>query len=203
MSGGTLNESIRKEWENRLFNNIYNKSKPFDRVKYGVLNVINDPNGVKCCSGYGDSYFLLQNTRLRTTFASKDTSAVDVKLATAEHYNHVLLSYSDKELNAGVGVAIGRAFCTSSAVIEQYKEVQIHGPLKLNTDIEAVVVNPKYKGNEKMEALIKKFADKNNCNVIWMEEADHPGIVRSTYVPPSGTGSILPGKSRGRKRWGW
>jgi len=57
-----------------------------------------------------------------------------------------------------------------------------------------------------MEALIKKFVEINHCNMIWMEEADHPNLVKSTYVPPTTTtvGSILtPGKSRGRRRWGW
>jgi len=47
------------------------------KVKYGVLNIVNDPNGVKCCRQYGDSYLLLSKdtVRLRTTFASEDTSS--------------------------------------------------------------------------------------------------------------------------------
>jgi len=99
---------------------------------------------------------------LRTTCASKDTSAADVKLATPEYYYHVLQSYSDKELESVVNVAIGRAFCSSSDVIVTYKEVQIHGPIKLSSDIEALVVNPKHKGNAKMEDLIRQFAEKKS-----------------------------------------
>lgn len=27
-----------------------------DRVKYGVLNIVGDPHGVRCCYSYGDSF---------------------------------------------------------------------------------------------------------------------------------------------------
>jgi hypothetical protein len=44
--------------------------------QYGVLNICQDPNGVLVCRGYGDSYLLLKSetVRLRTSFASRDTS---------------------------------------------------------------------------------------------------------------------------------
>ena len=45
-----------------MFNSIYHSAKPFDRVKYGVLNLANDPLGVQSCYGYGDSYFLFGAT---------------------------------------------------------------------------------------------------------------------------------------------
>ena len=61
-----------------MFNKIYAKSDGFERVKYGVLNVINDANGVQCCSQYGDSYLQLKDVRLRCTFAAKDSSCSDV-----------------------------------------------------------------------------------------------------------------------------
>eukprot|EP01094_Clydonella_sp_ATCC50884_P024843 TRINITY_DN634_c0_g1_i1.p1 TRINITY_DN634_c0_g1~~TRINITY_DN634_c0_g1_i1.p1 ORF type:complete len:704 (-),score=224.31 TRINITY_DN634_c0_g1_i1:491-2602(-) len=77
-SNGTLNQGIRKQWEDRLFNNIYKDSDGFERCKYGVLNVINDPNGVQCCSQYGDSYMVLKDARLRCTFSAKDSSCADV-----------------------------------------------------------------------------------------------------------------------------
>lgn len=99
-SGGTLNQKVRTNWESRLFNQIYDKSKPFDRVKYGSLNVVNDPTGIRCCAQYGDSFLLLkQEVRYRTTFAWKDSGSSDVKeLACCEYYCHVLCQYTDKEL---------------------------------------------------------------------------------------------------------
>lgn len=34
-------------WESRLFPDIYDKVVPADRVKYGVLNAVNDPPGAQ------------------------------------------------------------------------------------------------------------------------------------------------------------
>ena len=56
---------------------LTSKDMPFDarQVPGGDLwqIFVNDPNGVACCSGYGDSYLWLKNetVRLRTTFASQ------------------------------------------------------------------------------------------------------------------------------------
>jgi len=130
---------------------------------------VNDPNGVRCCDCYGDSYLLLQNVRLRTTFASKDTSNADVKLSCPEYYCHVLNEYADQELQDVISVALGIHRVVDSKSLSVYKEVQIHGPLVLNRDVEAIVVNKKYKGNKSMESMLYQFAETNMCNIIWME----------------------------------
>ena len=44
--------------------------------------------------------FQLKKVRLRTTFASADTSCGSVKLSCCEHYGNVLVEYSDNELRA-------------------------------------------------------------------------------------------------------
>ena len=74
----------RITWENELFNGAYGtnaadaaiKARPFDRVKYGSVNIVQDPRGVKACVPYGDSYIVLRRVRLRTTFSNSDTSGV-------------------------------------------------------------------------------------------------------------------------------
>ena len=83
-SGGTLNSNSRTSWEDRLFNKYYHDSTPFDRCKYGVFNVVNDPHGVSNCSNYGESYLVLKNVRLRTSFADMDSSSASTSLATCE-----------------------------------------------------------------------------------------------------------------------
>jgi hypothetical protein len=45
-------------------------------VKYGVLNIVNDPQGVKSCYMYGHSYLVLKNVRLRSTFSSRDSGGM-------------------------------------------------------------------------------------------------------------------------------
>ncbi len=58
----------REIWESKLFGKHYDHCKPFDRPKYGVLNITSDLHGVASCAGYGLSYFVLREVRLRTTF---------------------------------------------------------------------------------------------------------------------------------------
>lgn len=36
----------RFSWEQNLFNKIYDKAKPEERVKYGALNIMKDPSGI-------------------------------------------------------------------------------------------------------------------------------------------------------------
>jgi len=90
-SCGTLSSSARTQWEDGLFNRIYHRATGYERVKYGVLNIVQDPNGVLACRGYGDSYLLLKSdtVRLRTSFASRDTGGGTAKLASCEWYCHV------------------------------------------------------------------------------------------------------------------
>ena len=39
------------------------EAKPFDRCKYGALNVTNDYRGVTSAQQYGDSYLVLKDVR--------------------------------------------------------------------------------------------------------------------------------------------
>jgi len=78
---------------------------PFSRCKYGVLNVTNDPQGLRACSQYGSSYLLLRNVRFRTTFSASDSAGLRIdNLATIDYYVHVLEHYQDDELRAAVDV---------------------------------------------------------------------------------------------------
>lgn len=87
-------------------------------IKISLLFSVGDPRGVSSCSGYGDSflqvgaifalwvfYFLiypwqLKKVRLRTTFASEDTSSSGVVLSCCEHYGNMLYRYNNSELKA-------------------------------------------------------------------------------------------------------
>eukprot|EP00928_Gymnodinium_smaydae_P095242 TRINITY_DN8165_c0_g1_i2.p1 TRINITY_DN8165_c0_g1~~TRINITY_DN8165_c0_g1_i2.p1 ORF type:complete len:1791 (+),score=260.54 TRINITY_DN8165_c0_g1_i2:117-5375(+) len=94
-------------WEKELFGNAYEGCKPFDRCKYGALNVMNDYRGVVSARGYGDSYLVLKDVRLRCTFASCDSGGIaGSRLAVLDKYAHVLKEYTDDELRGIVGVAM-------------------------------------------------------------------------------------------------
>ena len=170
-SKGTNCTTSRTTWENRMFNYIYDeKTTPFDRVKYGVLNVLNDPYGVNACYSYGNSYFRLKRVRLRTSFADGDTSSATSTLSSCEYYCHILAKYNQEELNATLDVALNRKKYVNSSIISVYKEVQIHGPVDLSENVEALVVNPSHKLNKPLIIKLDKLGEKYGFNVVWMDE---------------------------------
>ncbi|CAL1153432.1 unnamed protein product [Cladocopium goreaui] len=92
-SSGALDSKndIRKRWEMELFGGTYEDCKPFERCKYGALGVMNDFRGVTSAYGYGDSYLVLKDVRLRCTFASTDSGGISgQRLAVLDKYAHVL-----------------------------------------------------------------------------------------------------------------
>merc|ERR1712113_507041 len=91
-TNGSIHAQSRMEWEDKLFSKAYRGAAAFDRCKYGVLNVTNDPQGVRRCAPvYGTSYLLLRGVRLRTTLSAEDSAELDASaLATVDMYAHVL-----------------------------------------------------------------------------------------------------------------
>ncbi|XP_022793694.1 uncharacterized protein LOC111332596 [Stylophora pistillata] len=174
-SGGSTDVVARKSWEDRIFNSAYHYSNPSERVKYGVLNIVGDPRGVRSCFPYGDSFLQLKKVRLRTTFASMDTSGEGVKLSCCEHYENVLFAYTDMEITAIMDVATGKVPFHRSDCISQYKEVQIHGPVSLSENVECIVVNSRHRKDPRITNMLDCFVKQNNCNLIWMDPDDSSG----------------------------
>eukprot|EP00656_Telonema_subtile_P012648 TRINITY_DN16381_c0_g2_i2.p1 TRINITY_DN16381_c0_g2~~TRINITY_DN16381_c0_g2_i2.p1 ORF type:complete len:490 (+),score=117.47 TRINITY_DN16381_c0_g2_i2:181-1650(+) len=172
-SSGSLSRDSRTAWENSLFSNAYQGVKDFDRVKYGVMNVVNDPNGITAAYSYGNSYMVLKHARLRCSFANQDTGGGSIAmLASCDYYAHVLQAFSDPELEACMSVACGVQSYVASSVIASYKECQIHGEVCLSHDVAAFVINQQYKNSSyfnKLEALSKKHG---GVPVLWMDEVE-------------------------------
>jgi len=170
-SRGTNCTSLREQWESRMFNRIYDGcASGSERVKYGTLNVLNDPYGISACYSYGDCYFKLKNVRLRTSFADCDTASNHAILSSCEHYCHVLMKYSDAEFNATLDVALNRQKYVNSKVITVYKEVQIHGDISLAENVESLVVNPSYKSDKNRVKQFTKLGEKYGFKIQWMDE---------------------------------
>jgi hypothetical protein len=77
---------------------------------------------------------------------SNDLSDACNNVASCEHYCHVLVMYSDDELLDMTSVATGRVRCVSSARVEELKEAQVHGPVELRRDVEALVACHRHSG---------------------------------------------------------
>ena len=152
-----------------MFGGAYDSCSNFDRPKYGVLNLTGDIRGVQVARSYGAFVLTLKpHVRYRTTFFGKDTGgfAKDGALATHDLYAHVLQSYRDEELRAVLDVH--RISGGPSTTIRVYKEIQIHGPICLATDIQTVSVPGKEtEASCKLRKDVTQFQRMTECAVMW------------------------------------
>eukprot|EP00931_Biecheleriopsis_adriatica_P059040 TRINITY_DN35264_c0_g1_i1.p1 TRINITY_DN35264_c0_g1~~TRINITY_DN35264_c0_g1_i1.p1 ORF type:complete len:1490 (+),score=346.70 TRINITY_DN35264_c0_g1_i1:27-4496(+) len=121
-SRGALDSAnnTRKRWEKELFGGAYEEAKPFERCKYGALGVMNDYRGVLSAYQYGDSYLVLKDVRLRTTFAATDSGGIaGSRLAVLDKYAHVLQEYNDSEIKALVDVAVANTSMAAPKVVPE------------------------------------------------------------------------------------
>jgi hypothetical protein len=100
-SGGMLSRLDRTNWERHLFGQFYDEAKDEERVKYGVMNFVNDAQGVKSCSSYGSSFLVLnKNVRRRCTITNKRKYGPGEVVATLKYCYAVLSQFERKELQA-------------------------------------------------------------------------------------------------------
>jgi len=188
-SGGNRSHELRYQWERRMFGSSYDKlhvngfirATPFQRVKYGCLNFTGDIEGVAPARRYGQFFITLkQSVRHRCTFFNMDSSdfgrhdgrsyggAFSDTLATATNYCHILEKYSDAELHSILAlnkIGGGQSKCMN------YKEVQIHGPVCLATDIEALSIpGREVDASRDLISMVERFQKKSNCTILWQAD---------------------------------
>lgn len=171
----------RKNWEARMFGGAYcndSECSASDRPKYGCLNVTGDVRGVAVAAQtYGEIHIILQpHVRHRATFFSRGTgnfiaTVATISLATNEYYGHVLVKYSDEELKSVLGLLCGSPSLRVGGAPSKcatYKEVQIHGPVCLATDVQALSLPGRAKqASPGLVKTVEAFRKIANCNVLW------------------------------------
>jgi len=182
-SGGNRSHELRYQWEWKMFGSTYDRATPFQRVKYGCLNFTGDIEGVAPARRYGQFFITLkQSVRHRCTFFNMDSSdfgrlssSLPDTLATAKYYCHILEKYSDAELHSILAlnkIGGGQSKCIN------YKEVQIHGPVCLATDVEALSIpGREIDASRDLMSMVERFQKKSNCTILW--QADLLGHVSS------------------------
>jgi hypothetical protein len=106
-TSGCSNLTTRGGWETKMFDKLYDKAEKHERVKYGTINISNDPNGVRACYSYGNSYFVLKKeVRQRCTLTDQDSCSYR-NIGTLGFCNQVLNSFSKKEIEAAIKAAKG------------------------------------------------------------------------------------------------
>jgi len=165
-SGGTKDTTQRSQWESKLFGGAYDSAKPDERPKYGCLNISGDIAGVVPARRYGKCFIILApHVRYRATFSDRDTGAHPTySLATHDYYAHILAQYADADLQAALNVPL----CGASSKCSVYKEVQIHGPVCLATDVQAVSVPGRAsEATQELLETVNAFQKNTNCNILW------------------------------------
>lgn len=186
LTGGCDDIRKRAQWETDLFMGSYDTPDvlPAHRVKYGVINVMNDYRGVSGTEAYGDSYLVLKNVRLRCTFAPQDSANLKAdKLAVLDYFGHELLEYTDDELKEVIKVALSREpnTCVGNSCVlhhEKYKEAQIHGEIDFKRHIDRLVVHDRHNSGY-MPGFLHEICQKHGIELCWM--SDEKGRVQKRH----------------------
>ncbi|MER6033944.1 DUF3626 domain-containing protein [Streptomyces sp. NPDC001835] len=138
----------RWRWESRIFAGAYDQAAPHERPVYGALNFRRDPAGG--APRFGSSYFrLTADVLTRATFCYPDSSAEPSAFGVADRCSLVELAEAD-----------------GLDVLDGHVEAQVHGPVALDRDVEALVLDVSYRGT-----TVEDAARGLPCPVEW-----HPGF---------------------------
>ncbi|MEL7337212.1 MAG: DUF3626 domain-containing protein, partial [Planctomycetota bacterium] len=124
----------RWEWESRMFGGAYDNAPAFDRPKYGALNDQNNPYGAS--PRFGSCHLRLRPSVLqRCTFCYPDSYLEPQHFGIANRMN--LLNRLDQDRTKA-----------KMDPLDLYVEAHVHGPLRMANDVEAIVLDPSFRGTE-------------------------------------------------------
>ncbi|MFF2144999.1 DUF3626 domain-containing protein [Kitasatospora sp. NPDC058190] len=138
----------RWRWESRIFNGAYDAAPSAERPVYGALNFRRKPVGA--APRFGSAHFRLTAQVLgRSTFCYPDSFLEPSDFGTAERMGLIDIALADRQDS-----------------LDDYIEAQVHGPVRLAGDVEALVLDPCYRGT-----AVERAARRLPCPVEW-----HPGF---------------------------
>ncbi|WP_406115580.1 DUF3626 domain-containing protein [Streptomyces sp. NBC_01014] len=121
----------RHRWESRIFGGAYDTAPARQRPVYGALNHRLRPVGG--AHRFGSAHLRLRpETLARTTFCYPDSVTEPVHFGVAE----------------ALAPLIERADADQQDTLDDYVEAHLHGPLVLATDVEALVLDPSFRGTD-------------------------------------------------------
>ncbi|MBK0394902.1 DUF3626 domain-containing protein [Ramlibacter algicola] len=144
----------RWAWESRMFAGAYDDAPAEERPKYGALNYRRRATGG--APRFGSSFLRLKPQLLaRTTFCYPDSVFEPRDFGTMANMALIELAESDRR-----------------DPLDDAIEAHVHGPVRLASDVEALVLDPSYRGT-----AVEELAGELPCVVEW-----HPGFVLTTDV---------------------
>lgn len=134
----------RWRWESRIFGGAYDEAPPHARPVYGALNVRGRTVGA--APRFGSAHLRLRPATLaRTTFCYPDSVFDPTDFGTATAMSLLAMAAADRR-----------------DALDDYIEAQVHGPVRLADDVEAVVLDPCYRGTD-----VAAAARELPCPVEW------------------------------------
>ena len=134
----------RWRWESRMFGGAYDEARAEERPVYGALNFRR--RAVGGAPRFGSAHVRLTAAALaRSTFCHPDSCFEPEHFGVAERMGLIAL-----------------ADAAECDVLDDYIEAQVHGPVRLERDVEAVVLDPSYRGTP-----VESAAARLGCPVEW------------------------------------
>ncbi|QWF81924.1 DUF3626 domain-containing protein [Amycolatopsis sp. CA-230715] len=134
----------RWRWESRIFGTAYDGAPASSRPKYGALNHLRRAAGA--APRFGSAHFRLTGETLsRTTFCYPDSVFSPVDFGVASRFSALSSNVAD-----------------SADPLDDYVEAQVHGTVSLSRDVEALVLDPCFRGTE-----VEELASALPCRVEW------------------------------------
>ena len=119
--------------ESKIFNKLYDESQPYDRVKYGSINIKNSIEGDELANSYGDiSVFLNESIKERCTFTYGNSEATMWYVCTYKHFKHLLYHMPIDDIKLIIDL-IDNNYVNRK--MKTYIEIQMHGEINLSRDI--------------------------------------------------------------------
>lgn len=130
----------RWEWESRIFGRAYDDAPASERPVYGALATsvgVGGP-GVGGSPRFGSAHLRLREGVLgRSTFCYPDSVFEPVHFGVADRFE--LLDLAESEVGRG-------------DPLDDYIEAHVHGPVRVGDDVEALVLDPSFRGTAVEEA---------------------------------------------------
>jgi len=143
----------RWRWESQIFAGAYDDGSPADRPKYGSLNFRRRLVGGS--PRFGSAHLrLAPHTMARTTFCYPDSFFQPARFGVASR----------------VSTLIALAVADDPDPLDDYVEAHVHGVVDLARDVEALVLDPCYRGT-----AVEAAAGRLGCPVEW-----HGGFTLTT-----------------------
>jgi len=135
----------RWNWESRIFGGTYDGADPGFRPVYGGLNFRRLPYGA--APRFGSAHFrLTAEAAARATYCYPDSAAEPEDFGTARRMGLIAIAAADDTRDR----------------LDDYIEAHVHGPVRIDGDVEALVLDPCYRGTE-----VEVAAELLPCPVEW------------------------------------